>query len=216
MATERKLIQYLPEFMQEYFEMRQIMSAEQPQVDNLWSAADNAFADQFILDATEYGVSRWEAMLQIHPKDTETLDERKFKILTLLNQELPYTMRGLERSLTKLCGATGYSIVLNENEYHIEIRLVSTNKNNYEAVKEMVQKMIPANMTQLVRVMYNSHDFLSQFTHRQLAEFTYEQVRSELFTDGRYKSYDSLQNSTHRDLSANTHNQIRTEGAING
>lgn len=181
MPTNRKLIDYLPPYMQEYLEMQKIMEAQQSKVDLLWVAAENALADQFILDATAYGVTRWESMLNISPKDTDTLDERKFRILTRLNQELPYTLRKLERTLTSLCGADGYSIWLIPNEYYIEVRLALENENKYLEVEKVMRKMIPANMTQYVQIMYNTHRMLSVFTHEYLSAYTHDQLRKEEF-----------------------------------
>lgn len=181
MAIDRKLIDYLPRFMQEYFEMQKIMEAEQPEVDCLWLELENILADQFILEATESGVNRWESMLEISPKGTDALDERKFRILTKLNQELPYTLRNLEQVLTNLCGAGNYAVKITAAEYHIEVKIALTNKNNYQEVVNVLEKMIPANMTQWVQIMYNSHRVLSRFTHAEMTAYTHEQLRSEVF-----------------------------------
>lgn len=182
MATERFLIDYLPHYMQEYKEIRAIMEAEQPEVDALWSAVDKAFSDQFILDATEYGVKRWESMLGISPKDTDSLNERKFRILTRLNQELPYTMTRLKESLTTLCGADGFSINLQAENRHVEVTLALGNQNNYQDVVNLLTTVLPANPTQYVRVMYNTHGVLAPFTHEQLAAYTHEQLRNEVLS----------------------------------
>lgn len=180
MTTDRKLINYLPLFMQEYFEMQKIMETEQVEIDRLWLEAENALADQFILEATESGVRRWESMLGVSPKDTDSLDERKFRILTLLNQELPYTMRKLEQALTNLCGADGYSITMNSAEYQVEVKLALSNKNNYLEVEKILKKMIPANMVQAITIMYNSNALISMMTHAQLSACTHEQIRNEV------------------------------------
>ena len=181
METDRKLIQYLPQFMQDYLEIQEITKAEQPEVDLAWDGAENALADQFILDATEYGVSRWEKMLGIFPKDTDTLDERKFRILAKQNQELPYTLRKLEQVLTILCGKDGFSVEVIYAQYHVLVKLALANEKNRQEVVDILQKMIPANMTQEVQIMYNTHRMLAPFTHRQLSAYTHEQLEREVF-----------------------------------
>jgi hypothetical protein len=181
MATDRKLIDYLPHFMQVYREMATIMETEQFEIDRLWLEAENALADQFLLEATENGVKRWETVLGISPKDTDTLEERRFRILTKLNQELPYTLRKLEQSLITLCGAEGYSIELNASEYHLEVKLALGNHNNYGEVENLMNKMIPANMTRHIELMYNTNTILSQFTHAQLSAYTHNRMRNEVF-----------------------------------
>lgn len=181
MAIDRRLIDYLPPFMQKYLELRQIMDAEQPEINSLWTAYENALDDQFIMDATEYGVRRWENMLKVTPKDTDSLDERKFNILAKLNQELPYTLTKLKEVLTTLCGADGFSIDLQPEQYHIEVTLALSNNNNYQNVVNVLAKMIPANMTQYVKIMYNGNDVLAQYTHAELAAYMHEQLRKEVF-----------------------------------
>lgn len=180
MANDRFLIDYLPPYMQEYLEIKAIMEAEQPEFNALWSAVEKTFADQYILDATEYGVMRWESMLNISPKATETLDERKFRILARLNQELPYTLTKLKELLTVLCGADGFSIELQANQYHIVIKLAVGNHNNYGEVQKLLNTMIPANMTQYISLMFNQHKTVGLLRHMDLAVYTHQHIRSEV------------------------------------
>lgn len=183
MANKRLLIDYLPPYMQEYLEMQRIMDAEQPEFDLLWEVCENALADQFIWDTTEYGVMRWESMLDITPKDTDTLDERKFRIFVRLNQELPYTMTRLKEALTNLCGADGFAIDLQAKQYHIEIKLAIGHHSNYKEVADLLYTMIPANMTQYVKLMYNKNEMTSLYRHMDLAAYTHNQVRNEVLND---------------------------------
>ena len=181
MAIDRKLINYLPHFMRQYEELKAVMETEQVEVERAWLEAENALADQFILETTENGVKRWETMLGVSPKDTDTLDERKFRILTKLNQELPYTLRKLKQALTNLCGVENYSVEIKSAEYHIEVKLALTNKNNYQEVADVLKKMVPANMTQYIQIMYNNNDVIARFKHTELTTYTHEQLRNEVF-----------------------------------
>ena len=183
MANNRFLIDYLPPYMQEYLEIKEILKAEQPEIDALWSSVETAFANQYIMDATEYGVKRWETMLHISPKATETLDERKFRILTRLNQKLPYTLVRLREALTTLCGDNGFAIDLQANQYSITIKLGVGNHNNYQAVNDMLYNMIPANMTRYITLMYNTHQMVGLCRHKDLAAFTHKEVRSEVLNN---------------------------------
>ena len=183
MVTDRKLIDYLPPFIQKFLQIQRIMSAEQPEVDALWNACEDVLNESFIMYANESGIKRWEGIVGITPKDTDTLDERRFRILTKINQELPYTMVKLQEVLTTICGAGNFSINLQPDKYHIEIKLALTNKNNYGEVVNVLEKMIPANMTQWVQIMYNSHNAFKQFTHTEMTAYTHEQLRNEVFAD---------------------------------
>jgi len=94
---------------------------------------------------------------------------------------LPYTTTKLNESLTAICGAGNFSIDLQPAKYHIEIRLALTNINNYQEVVELLAKMLPANLTQWVQIMYNNNEVISQFTHRELAAYTHKQLKERVF-----------------------------------
>ena len=177
---DRQLIDYLPLFIQNFNEIKRIMGAEQVDVESAWINAENVMNDQFVTAATENGVKRWESILNITPKATSTLEERKFSILARLNEQLPYTINTLKTSLTSLCGADGYVLNLDSDHYELLVKLALTNKNNFESVVQLLNKIAPANIVTNVELMYNQHELLSSFTHSQLAARTHEDIRSEV------------------------------------
>lgn len=177
---DRQLIDYLPLFVQNYNEIKRIMGAEQVDIENAWISAENVRKDQFVSTATENGVKRWEAILNLTPKATYTLAERKFNILTRLNEQLPYTIDTLNSSLSLLCGVDGYVLNLDSDNYELLVKLALTNKNNFENVTYLLNRVIPANMVTKVELMYNTHELLSRFIHSQLAARTHGEIRSEV------------------------------------
>lgn len=181
MATIKPLLQYLPQYMQEYVEMQKIMNAEQPELDDAWDGVSNVWDNQFLSTATAEGLSRWEKMLDVSPKPTDTLDERRFRIFALLNQQLPYTMPKLRETLTRLCGEDGWSIILQANIYKMYVRLGLQNQSNFNEVQKILSKMVPANMIADIK-LFNTYDILNEFTHGYLKEggYTYEEIRKEV------------------------------------
>ena len=57
------LLEYLPDFMQEYREIRQIMKSEEPEFKTLWDLFKKVFNNQFIQYCDEDGISKFEEML---------------------------------------------------------------------------------------------------------------------------------------------------------
>ncbi|MDF2989444.1 MAG: hypothetical protein K0R50_4954, partial [Eubacterium sp.] len=112
MDREINILNYLPEFLTEFREFRELAAAENPELLSIWGILEDVLKDQFVADSTENGIKRWETILKIFPKGSDTLDIRKFRILARLNEKLPYTKRTLERQLTVLCGEDGYSVNL--------------------------------------------------------------------------------------------------------
>lgn len=176
---ERKMLDYLPPFVQNFKEMVAIMNTEQPEFELAWKNAENTLDDQFVTTATINGIKRWEKIYNIVPKGTDTLDERRFVILSKMNEQPPYTMAALENVLTALCGEDGYTLFMNYNEYEMTVKLAVDNEKNFEAVVELLDKILPANIVRKVS-LFNTYDMLSEFTHEQLARFTHDELRKSV------------------------------------
>lgn len=182
---DRRLLDYLTDELKRYREMQAIMDdAEQPEFEMAWQRAEAAFDDQFVATASIYAIRRWEAMLGIRPAAADTLEDRRFVILTRLNEKLPYTIRSLRNSLITLCGeeGVGFTMEMLHNEYRLVVRLDLTVKSAYAAVESMLRRIVPANIVIDLALMYNSHAYLSGFTHAELAAYTHQQLREEVLT----------------------------------
>ena len=90
------LLGYLPDIMQGIREMKAIMAAEQVTSDQIWDAAEKAFLNQYIQTADEYGITRREKALGITPYGTDTLDDRRFRLMAMYGSDTPYTRKHLE------------------------------------------------------------------------------------------------------------------------
>ena len=176
---ERKIIDYLPLCIQDFAEMTAIMDSEQVEIERLWGSSEDVLNDQFVVDATENGVKRWENILGLKPKANYTLDERKFNILTRLNEQLPYTLNTLKSMLSSLCGSNGYSLKIDNDKYILIVKLALSNVNNFEMVEALLDKVVPANIVKTV-LTFNSHYMLSGYTHEQLRAFTHKELREEI------------------------------------
>lgn len=174
---DRNLIDYLPNAERDIKEFDAILTkAEQPEIAISWGAIDNALKDQFVEDATENGVSRWEKILNIFPKATETLDSRKFTILTRINEQLPFTITTLKEQLKTLCGEDGYEVTMDDAGVHVGVAL--TAKSNYNDVNALLKRVVPANMVVDLSLKYNQHSMYETYTHGALQTFTHAQIRN--------------------------------------
>lgn len=182
MTMVRNLLDYIPHVLRTVREMRLEMDAEQPEVAALWKCVEDAFADQYVQDATENGVSRWEKILNIVPKATETLDARKFTILTRLNEQLPFTITTLEQQLAGLCGKDGYFLTLTNETYTLDVQVALVAKSNLVDVDTMLHRVVPANMIINLSLKYNQYETLKQFTHGYMKKYTHNQLRNEVLS----------------------------------
>lgn len=177
----KKLLRdYLPDTLKDVLEFQIIMDSGQSAADRFSEALEDLLNDQFVDTATETGVARYESIFNIIPKDTYTLDERKFTIKVKMNEQLPFTIKMLKRQLAMLCGDKGYSIELDSNKYFILIKVELIAKNSFNDVAEMIKRVVPANMLTEVRIIYNQHKTLGKFTHRYLSGHTHNEIRNEV------------------------------------
>ena len=142
----KQLISYLPPELQKVLEFQYLTGEEQKKIDQFAAAIDGVLNNQFIDDADELGVRRYESIFKIIPKATDSLNERKFRIKLKMSEQLPFTMRALERQLENLCGADGYAIKLDHNAYQLSVKIMVVDRNNVEDVRKMLLRMVPANL----------------------------------------------------------------------
>lgn len=175
---------YFPDLLKEVMEFQKLAKAENPELLFLWEEMEQVLDNQFIDTATKTGVARRERMLKITPKATETLEERKFRLMARYNENLPYTLRTLQSQLSILCGEKGYRLEINYGAYSLKAKLELTNKKNVEAIGEMLERIVPMNMLLTVELLYNQHQELRQLTHGAMRAYTHEGLREEAFGNG--------------------------------
>ena len=62
---DRKLIEYLPEWLREFREIKELTDIEQAQSENLWEALEKMWNNNFIESLDEQVWEHWERMLGI-------------------------------------------------------------------------------------------------------------------------------------------------------
>lgn len=180
----KKLQDYLPPILLKTYEFPLLCDTEQPEIDRLHDAADAVLDAQFLSTAGEYATQRYEKIFGVVPQDTDTLDERRFKVLTRINTQLPFSVRRLRQQLETLCGADGYKLELDGDRYTLTVKVALTAKRNQQAVEELLADIVPANMVCTTSLLYNQHADLTRFTHAQLALLTHFEIREEVLPDG--------------------------------
>lgn len=176
---DRKLIDYLPEHSQEILEMRVIMAAEQKEFERLWTEINNTKKDQFLVTATENGIARWEKMLKISPKATDTTEERRLRILAKVNEQLPFTKVTLAQSLTALCGEGGYKMDIRYGEYRVRVLVALAAKKMVDEVQKLLQRVLPANLLIEVTLLYNTWEKTKAKTWGELLSRKWRGVKED-------------------------------------
>lgn len=175
-----ELLSYLPDVLHDIREFCILCEVGDSELSVLHISLVDIVKDNFIQTLTERGCERWERMMRITPKASDDIEVRRFRILAQLNEQLPYTYRGLLRQLETLCGKDGYSAELNSNAYTLSVRVALTAKNQLDEVMKLLKRVVPANLAVSVTLKYNQHKTFAAMTHGQLAAYTHYSLRNEV------------------------------------
>lgn len=137
---------YWAAVVRETDEFQQIAIAENPEFNKLSECIRRVLQDSFIQDATEYGIERWETMLNIVPELTDTLDDRKIRILTQLNIQLPYTWRILKQMIASFVGDGNYEMNYINDYSKLIIKIKVSSDSQYITVLNLLKNVVPQNV----------------------------------------------------------------------
>lgn len=133
--------------IRETAEFQQIANALNPEFNRLIECQNRVLKDGFILEATEYGVSRWEAILHLAVTAEMTLDERKKQILNRLSLKLPYTVRILRAMLTEILGEGNFNFKIDNDTQTLTMYYASTVTDIQIAnVDSLLERVLPMNL----------------------------------------------------------------------
>ena len=144
--TRKRLIDYLPPFMQDFAEVKAIMKTENPELDRAWLMIGIPLADAFIMDCDEYGLRKYEAFVGVMPEPEDTLDARKARVLIYWNNFIPYTYRVLVRRLNALCGAGNYELSGSLENYELFLKTNLMFGGQVQSLEHLLTQMVPMNM----------------------------------------------------------------------
>ena len=171
---------YLPLIIKETQEFKQIKIAENPEFQCIWQYIADIMNDEFIHSSTENGVIRREKMLNIMPLSSDTLNDRKFRLLAAYGNELPYTVPMLHRLLGNLCGVNGYRLQIEYNNHAVIVKVMLSSKRRLNATVDMLERIVPQNMILDIGLLYNQHFTLNKLRHKEMNKFTHYQLRNEV------------------------------------
>lgn len=197
MARSFDLLKHYPDRWRELKEIQAICDTDVLDVDgddthtlqHLWKCMDDELNNVFITEykdkpgADEYACSRWEKILGITPADDMTLDERQFVIFTKLYIQAPYTFKKLQMMLDDMLGAGEWSMKRDVSGKKLSVLLDLSSRFKAEAVKELIDNIVPANMILNTDIAYTTHKDLEPYTHQELEPFTHEEITITEFSE---------------------------------
>jgi hypothetical protein len=148
MIRDIDLVSYLPPFMADFREMSETMKAEDREFKIVWDATNRALSNEFIATADEYGISRFEKILGIHPDAEDDLEMRRLRVQSRWFNTLPYTIRTFTRTVSRLLGETYNFSILSAfgTSYEMILTVYTAYDDQMEELKNTISIMVPANI----------------------------------------------------------------------
>lgn len=141
----RNLIKYLPFFLQDIKEYKEICNSEEIELKNLESKIEEIIRESSAETANGYGLEKYEKILNV-TKTTDDIEERRFKIKSKLTNQLPFNMKWLDNKLKSLVGKENYKITLDAKNYSITIQISHIFPDIATVVNNDLRQQLPANL----------------------------------------------------------------------
>lgn len=149
---------YLPDHLRNVRELRAIADTETPEFSKLTAAQRQMLNDQFVSTASESALRRYEQMLGIPRTASDSMNDRRFKILSKLNNQLPYSMGWLGKKLDTLFGTGNYQIIRDASVHKLAVEADVQFESVVVALYDDLRQSIPANLI-LETYVASSHPF---------------------------------------------------------
>jgi len=140
-----KLIEYLPNFMQDITEFKELFKAEDVEVEKLNTAIQKIYNEIIVKLAESYGLERYEKIYNIR-EIAVTIEARRTNILLKMNSRVPYSKKWLKNLLDTVIGKDNYKLTIDESKHLVNIGLPLTCNELSEMLKKELRIKIPANM----------------------------------------------------------------------
>lgn len=171
-----KLIDYLPPILKEIYEFKLLSDAEDKELATVKESIDKSIKEMFVYTAENEGLERLENMLGITAVSDDSIDFRRFRILTKLNG----SNRDLIKKIKIIVG-NDFDINYYWSEYRLSVKLPLKNKKYLDAVKDMLDNTVPLNLIIEAVLKYNTYGMIKakKLTYGDLKGRTYKQIKEE-------------------------------------
>jgi hypothetical protein len=179
-SREINAIEYLPPFMAELREFKELYNGLQGEFDLMYSEKDEAMEECFALLCKSFGLERYEKLLSLTPQAGESVEDRRMRVLAALNGDTPYTFASIYAKLVLLCGEGNVYMEYAKDIYTLRVMVQLDAKSKFDTVRRMLKRMLPCNISLKCSLAYNTHRGLMPFKHSTLGTYTQRSLREEV------------------------------------
>lgn len=140
-----KLIEYMPPFLREIREFKELFNSEDIEIEKLKKEIERIFNEVAVSSAETYGLERYEKIYSI-TDIAETVEGRRFNILLKMNDKVPYSHKWLCNLLDNLLGKENYQLEVDYKNYTVKLGVLALFNEIADMLNKELRKKIPANM----------------------------------------------------------------------
>ncbi len=200
------LLEYLPVVVSINDEFQKIADAENPEFNLLLNNYNSVFDNQFIDSLNSKGCERWENILHIAVSPDDTIADRRFRILSYLQADIPYTFTQFKNIMYALCDQL---VTITLTDFNIRILVNVSAIAQVNEIDKLARRILPANITYQILLKYNSYWMIAAFSNLELNSYTFKQLREDDFEVVEPTSHNILGRLLHSYLENFSHYSIR-------
>lgn len=153
------LMNYLPDYYNDVYEMQAIMNAQGDVLDKAESEQLRLLLNQFVTQTDAKGIAVFEDQVGIKPAPSDDLETRQNKVLMRLLPPRPITIGYLRDLFVTL--KIPATITVMQRDAIVEAKSAEINSSQIENIKYLLNIYLPANMIYEIRVALNRAEISS-------------------------------------------------------
>lgn len=161
-----KIIEYMPNFLQDVREFKIISNSEDEELEKLKIQIDNILKEVIVNTSKDYGLRRYEKIYNINVV-SDDIEVRRRNVLSKMNNKIPFSLKWLDNKLKQLVGEGNYKINIDYNNYKLIISVFYL----FENIKDTLQKeliyLLPANLIIQMNLFSNCNLYLASIVHEK-------------------------------------------------
>lgn len=170
-----KMKRYFPRFYDGYVEIDAIIDTEDKAFEEIGVNFRRAINNQFIKLADETGISAYEVLFDvIADPSTETLEERRDRLLNRVSVIPYYTTIFLRNRLDSLIGAGLYNLIIDYDNYTLYLESAAKNQLYYNEIAVLMSNIKPCNIVFINMPLVSQQIFVSEQVN--ISKLTYNYV----------------------------------------
>lgn len=142
----KNLLEYLPPFLREYYEFKQLCKSGDIEVSSIDKAVDWNFDSAFISDCDATVLSKYERLLGIIPTSSQSIENRRNMVLLQWNTVASMTLSQFISKLQEYCGKDNIYVDTSREQFYQLVLWLNIHKVDVPIIKDFVDTWLPMNV----------------------------------------------------------------------